>query len=185
VYSGSDQEHADDREYHSARQMPDLSAANDERAGARTGLLQLELGYEVGCHRYVDLVNRQDRDHDAGCGDEPWPERLREQQCGQALRLLIIAQLCAHTEEQAQGGIRQTGVHQTGKRNADPCGQSLEVRAAMIGIHHPAYRARAIDIGERLEVLKDYPTPPNCTSPFAPIWIDAMVRRQGAATTVG
>jgi 3-methyladenine DNA glycosylase AlkD len=47
-----------------------------------------------------------------------------------------------------------------------------------IGIHHPAHRARAIAIGERLEVLKDYPTPPNCTSPFAPIWIAEMVRRQ-------
>ena len=52
---------------------------------------------------------------------------------------------------------------------------------AQIGITHAEHRARAIDIGERLEVLKDYPTPPNCTSPFAPIWIEAMVRRQGAA----
>ncbi|MGW6930451.1 DNA alkylation repair protein [Lentzea sp. NPDC054927] len=49
---------------------------------------------------------------------------------------------------------------------------------AQIGIEHPALRARAIGIGERLEVLKDYPTPPNCTSPFAPIWINEMVRRQ-------
>ncbi|MCE5291269.1 MAG: DNA alkylation repair protein [Nocardiaceae bacterium] len=48
---------------------------------------------------------------------------------------------------------------------------------AMIGIHHPEYRARALEIGERLEVLKDYPTPPGCTSPFAPIWIAEMVRR--------
>ena len=52
---------------------------------------------------------------------------------------------------------------------------------AQIGITHAAHRARAIDIGERLEVLKDYPTPPNCTSPFAPTWIGEMVRRQGAA----
>ena len=50
---------------------------------------------------------------------------------------------------------------------------------AEIGIQHPVLRPRAIDIGERLEVLKDYPTPPNCTSPFAPIWIAEMVRRQG------
>ncbi|MFS0700374.1 DNA alkylation repair protein [Cellulomonas sp. 179-A 4D5 NHS] len=50
---------------------------------------------------------------------------------------------------------------------------------AMIGIHHPALRARALAIGERLEVLKDYPTPPGCTSPYAPIWIGEMVRRQG------
>lgn len=49
---------------------------------------------------------------------------------------------------------------------------------AQIGIHHPEHRARAVAIGERLEVLKDYPTPPNCTSPYAPVWIAEMVRRQ-------
>lgn len=49
-----------------------------------------------------------------------------------------------------------------------------------IGIEHPEFRARAIDIGERLEVLKDYPTPPNCTSPFVPLWIAEMVSRQAA-----
>ncbi|BEL07050.1 DNA alkylation repair protein [Actinoplanes sichuanensis] len=48
---------------------------------------------------------------------------------------------------------------------------------AQIGISHPSQRARALEIGERLEVLKDYPTPPNCTSPYAPIWITEMVRR--------
>ncbi|KMM46143.1 DNA alkylation repair protein [Cellulomonas sp. A375-1] len=52
---------------------------------------------------------------------------------------------------------------------------------ATIGIHHPELRARAIDIGERLEVLKDYPTPAGCTSPFAPVWIGEMVRRQALA----
>jgi 3-methyladenine DNA glycosylase AlkD len=51
---------------------------------------------------------------------------------------------------------------------------------AQIGIAHPEHRARAIDIGERLQVLKDYPTSPGCTSPFAPIWITEMVRRQQA-----
>lgn len=51
---------------------------------------------------------------------------------------------------------------------------------AQIGIEQPEYRARAVDIGERLEVLKDYPTPPNCTSPFAPAWIAEMVRRKEA-----
>jgi 3-methyladenine DNA glycosylase AlkD len=49
---------------------------------------------------------------------------------------------------------------------------------AQIGIEHAEHRARAIEIGERLEVLKEYPTPPNCTSPFAPIWITEMVRRR-------
>jgi 3-methyladenine DNA glycosylase AlkD len=56
---------------------------------------------------------------------------------------------------------------------------------AQIGIAHAEHRARALDIGERLEVLKDYPTPPNCTSPFAPIWIDEIVRRQGARSMAG
>ena len=51
---------------------------------------------------------------------------------------------------------------------------------AHIGIHHPDLRARALQIGQRLEVLKDYPTPPNCTSPYAPEWIAEMVRRQEA-----
>lgn len=51
---------------------------------------------------------------------------------------------------------------------------------AQIGIEHQELRARAIAIGERLEVLKDYPTPPNCTSPYAPVWIEEIVRRQSA-----
>lgn len=54
---------------------------------------------------------------------------------------------------------------------------------ANIGIRNPGLRARAVDIGERLEVLKDYPTPPNCTSPFAPAWITEIVRRQEAQAT--
>lgn len=48
---------------------------------------------------------------------------------------------------------------------------------AQIGIHHAEHRDRALAIGERLGVLKDYPTPPNCTSPYAPIWITEMVKR--------
>lgn len=49
---------------------------------------------------------------------------------------------------------------------------------AQIGIEHAEYRTRALAIGERLEVLKDYPTSPGCTSPFAPVWITEMVRRK-------
>ncbi|MFJ2946302.1 DNA alkylation repair protein [Streptomyces sp. NPDC087226] len=51
---------------------------------------------------------------------------------------------------------------------------------AQIGIEHPELRTRALGIGERLEVLKDYPTSPGCTSPFAPIWINEMVSRQSS-----
>jgi 3-methyladenine DNA glycosylase AlkD len=49
---------------------------------------------------------------------------------------------------------------------------------AEIGIHHPALRQRAVAIGERLQVLIDYPTPPGCTSPYAPVWIAEIVRRR-------
>ena len=55
---------------------------------------------------------------------------------------------------------------------------SMNACLAQIGIDHAEHRARAIDIGERLEVLKDYPTPAGCTSPFAPIWITEIVRRR-------
>ncbi|MFJ8044830.1 DNA alkylation repair protein [Kitasatospora sp. NPDC096147] len=54
---------------------------------------------------------------------------------------------------------------------------------AQIGIELPEYRERAIGIGERLGVLQDYPTPPGCTSPYAPVWIAEMVRRRDDATT--
>jgi 3-methyladenine DNA glycosylase AlkD len=50
---------------------------------------------------------------------------------------------------------------------------------AETGIHFPRYRQRAIAIGEKLGVYRDYPVSKGCTSPFAPIWINAMVRRQG------
>ncbi|MHC9046353.1 DNA alkylation repair protein [Microbacterium saperdae] len=54
---------------------------------------------------------------------------------------------------------------------------SMNETLAQIGIHHPALRARALAIGENLQVLADYPTAPGCTSPFAPLWIGEMVRR--------
>lgn len=50
---------------------------------------------------------------------------------------------------------------------------------AAIGIHVPQLRQRAIRIGEKLGIYRDYPVSKGCTSPFAPIWIQAMVSRQG------
>jgi 3-methyladenine DNA glycosylase AlkD len=50
---------------------------------------------------------------------------------------------------------------------------------AGIGIHFPQHRTRAIAIGETLGIYRDYPVSKGCTSPFAPIWINEMVRRQG------
>ena len=49
---------------------------------------------------------------------------------------------------------------------------------AEIGIHFPKHRKRAIAIGEKLGIYRDYRVSKGCTSPFAPIWINEMVRRQ-------
>lgn len=50
---------------------------------------------------------------------------------------------------------------------------------ATLGIHVPELRERAIAIGETLGIYRNYPVSKGCTSPFAPIWINAMVSRQG------
>jgi 3-methyladenine DNA glycosylase AlkD len=50
---------------------------------------------------------------------------------------------------------------------------------ANIGIHAPQLRKRAIAIGEKLGIYRDYPVSKGCTSPFAPIWINFMVSRHG------
>ncbi len=50
---------------------------------------------------------------------------------------------------------------------------------AEIGIHFSEHRTRAIAIGEKLGLYRDYPVSKGCTSPFAPTWISAMVSRQG------
>ena len=50
---------------------------------------------------------------------------------------------------------------------------------AEIGIHFPNLRRRALGIGETLGIYRDFPVSKGCTSPFAPIWINAMVSRQG------
>ena len=47
------------------------------------------------------------------------------------------------------------------------------------GIRFPAHRERALAIGESLGVFRDYPTSKGCTSSFVPIWINAIVKRQG------
>jgi len=61
--------------------------------------------------------------------------------------------------------------------HADPATQwTMNNCLAAIGIHHAELRERAIAIGEALGLYRDYPTPKGCTSPFAPVWIAAMVR---------
>jgi len=49
---------------------------------------------------------------------------------------------------------------------------------AEIGINFAEYRDRAMAIGEKIGAFRDYPVSKGCTSPFAPIWITAMVERK-------
>jgi len=64
--------------------------------------------------------------------------------------------------------------------DADPEVQwTMNNTLAAIGIHFPKHRKRAIAIGDTLGIYRDYPVSKGCTSPFAPIWINAMVSRQG------
>ena len=56
---------------------------------------------------------------------------------------------------------------------------TMNMCLAEIGIHNPKLRKRAIAIGEKLGIYRDYPVSKGCTSPFAPTWINAMVSRQG------
>jgi 3-methyladenine DNA glycosylase AlkD len=56
---------------------------------------------------------------------------------------------------------------------------TMNMCLAEIGIHFPKLRKRAIAIGEKLGIYRDYPVSKGCTSPFAPIWINYMVSRQG------
>ena len=48
-----------------------------------------------------------------------------------------------------------------------------------IGIRFAEHRQRAIAIGEKWGLYRDYPVSKGCTTPFAPIWIREMVGRQG------
>lgn len=59
---------------------------------------------------------------------------------------------------------------------------TMNYTLASIGIHLPEFRERAMGIGERLGIYRDYPVSKGCTSPFAPIWINYMVNRQKKGT---
>ena len=62
---------------------------------------------------------------------------------------------------------------------ADPVVQwTMNAALAEIGINFPRLRKRAMSVGESLGVFRDYPVSKGCTSPFAPIWIQAMVARK-------
>jgi len=56
---------------------------------------------------------------------------------------------------------------------------TMNFTLAEIGINFAEHRDRALSIGEKLGIYRDYPVSKGCTSPFAPIWINEMVSRKG------
>ncbi len=56
---------------------------------------------------------------------------------------------------------------------------TMNLALGNIGINHPKHRKRAVDIGEKLGIFRDYPVSKGCTSPFVPIWVNEMVKRNG------
>jgi 3-methyladenine DNA glycosylase AlkD len=102
--------------------------------------------------------------------DDPWAARagwdLTSQRIGKSPEGLDLPALLDRIESEMA--------------SAAPATQwTMNFCLAGIGIHFPKLRKRAIAIGEALGIYRDYPVSKGCTSPFAPIWINEMVRRQG------
>lgn len=69
---------------------------------------------------------------------------------------------------------------------ADPVVQwTMNNTLAGIGIHFAKHRKRAIAIGEKLGLYRDWPVSKGCTPPYAPIWINFMVSRQSSTKPAG
>jgi len=49
---------------------------------------------------------------------------------------------------------------------------------AAIGIKDAAHRKRAIAIGEKIGLYRDWPVSKGCTPPYVPVWVEAMVKRK-------
>jgi 3-methyladenine DNA glycosylase AlkD len=49
---------------------------------------------------------------------------------------------------------------------------------AAIGIHHPQQRQRAVALGKKIGLYRDWPVSKGCTPPYVPVWVEAMVKRQ-------
>ncbi len=50
---------------------------------------------------------------------------------------------------------------------------------AAIGIHHPELRERAVAIGANIGLYRDWPVSKGCIPPYVPVWVSALVKRQG------
>jgi 3-methyladenine DNA glycosylase AlkD len=54
---------------------------------------------------------------------------------------------------------------------------TMNTTLGTIGIKHPRLRKRAVAIGEKIGLYKDWPVSKGCTPPYVPVWVEAMVKR--------
>jgi 3-methyladenine DNA glycosylase AlkD len=47
-----------------------------------------------------------------------------------------------------------------------------------IGINHEKLRKRAVAIGEKIGLYRDWPVSKGCIIPYVPVWVEAMVQRK-------
>jgi 3-methyladenine DNA glycosylase AlkD len=50
---------------------------------------------------------------------------------------------------------------------------------AALGINCAAHRQRALAIGEKIGLYRDWPMSKGCTIPYVPVWVEEMVKRKG------
>jgi 3-methyladenine DNA glycosylase AlkD len=48
-----------------------------------------------------------------------------------------------------------------------------------IGVHHPPHRKRAVAIGEKIGLYKNWPMSKGCVIPYVPVCVPELVKRQG------
>ena len=56
---------------------------------------------------------------------------------------------------------------------------TMNTTLGAIGIESAAHRERAIAIGEKIGLYRDWPVSKGCTPPYVPVWVAAMVKRKG------
>jgi hypothetical protein len=58
-------------------------------------------------------------------------------------------------------------------------GKHRSAEADRSAVEHPKHRKRAIAIGKKIGLYRDWPVSKGCTPPYVPVWVEAMVKRKG------
>jgi len=160
-----------------ARHLAILLLVPDRLSRSELDAMARDPGFEFVADWLDSYVTRKHPDKEAlrrqwMRDDDPWAARagwsLTAERIGKAPDGLDLPALLDRIEDELVAA-------------PPPAQWTMNNSLAGIGIHFPEHRARALAIGETLGVYRDYPTPKGCTSPFAPIWITEIVRRQSDA----